>query len=113
MALLTCAYQTLSDPEQRKKFDTELEIYNTDNNDQRAPLDAGRLPSAGLSFSEDFRKQDANFIKRYQKRPLPRTTDTDHLKAFRTDLYRDHLFVERGESAGSDLFSVLRYKTRH
>ena len=54
MALLTTAYQTLSDPCKRRQFDQEWEIYNASNVTELALTSSGHLPTAGLPFSMSF-----------------------------------------------------------
>ncbi|MFT4314697.1 MAG: J domain-containing protein [Wolbachia pipientis] len=52
MALLTEAYQTLSDPIERKNFDQEWNV----SHDAEIPLTPSDcLPTAGIAFSKSFR----------------------------------------------------------
>src|SRR6185312_3568096 len=66
MALLTEAYQTLYDPQQRAAFDRDWVIYcETEAEAQPVPI-AGFLITAGIPFSASFRKQHRECVQQYQ-----------------------------------------------
>jgi len=101
MASLTAAYQTLSDPIERKKFDQEWEIFNASHDTEipLTPLDY--LPTAGVAFSKSFRQQHAQFVRQCRWKPLDQNPSSSYLKAFRSDLY---------SCTGDDLFSFIKAK---
>ncbi len=108
MALLTTAYQTLSDPCKRRQFDQEWEIYNASNDTELALTSSGHLPTAGLPFSMSFRKEHAQFIHQYQKEPLDKNTPSHYLKAFHSELYRHS--IDGKEAIYKDIFSFVSAK---
>lgn len=108
MALLTTAYQTLSDPFKRRQFDHEWEMYNASNDTELALTSSGHLPTAGLPFSMSFRKQHAQFTHQYQKEPLDKNQPAHYLKAFHSDLYRHS--INGKETIYKDIFSFVSAK---
>lgn len=98
MALLTEAYQTLSDPVERKKFDQE---WNASNDTEMPLTPSGCLPTAGIAFSKSFRQQHGQFVKQCCKEPLDQNQPSSYLNAFRSDLYSCN---------GDDLFSFIKAK---
>ena len=106
MALLTTAYQTLSNPIKRKQFDHEWEIYNASNDAELLPS-AGHLTTAGIPFSLSFKKQHAQFVRQYQQKPINKNQASPYLKRFCTDLYSNgSLSTEKKP----DLFSFIKAK---
>lgn len=106
MALLTTAYQTLSDPIKRKQFDQEWEIYNAANETELLPS-AGPLTTAGIPFSLSFKKQHVQLTRQYQQKPINKNQAAPYLKRFCTDLYSNgSLSTEKD----LDLFSFIRTK---
>ncbi|WP_341810583.1 J domain-containing protein [Wolbachia endosymbiont (group A) of Campoletis raptor] len=101
MALLTEAYQTLSDPIERKNFDQEWEVFNASNDTEMPLTPSGCLPTAGIAFSKSFRQQHGQFVKQCCKEPLDQNQPSSYLKAFRSDLYSCN---------GDDLFSFIKAK---
>ncbi len=107
MALLTTAYQTLSDPIKRKQFDQEWEIYNASNDAELVLLSAGHLTTAGIPFSLSFKKQHVQLTRQYQQKPINKHQAAQYLKSFYTDLYvNENLSTEKN----LDLFSFIRTK---
>ncbi|WP_339045367.1 J domain-containing protein [Candidatus Mesenet endosymbiont of Agriotes lineatus] len=101
MALLTTAYQTLSDPIERKKFDQEWEIFNSSHDTEISLTPSGYLPTAGTPFSRSFRQQHAQLVGQYQQKPLNRNQSSSYLKAFHSDLM---------SNVADDLFSFIKTK---
>jgi curved DNA-binding protein CbpA len=107
MALLTTAYQILSDPIKRKQFDQEWEIYNASNDAELVLLSAGHLTKAGIPFSLSFKKQHVQFTHNYQQKPINKNQAPPYLKNSSTELYSNiGLSIEKK----SDLFSFIRAK---
>lgn len=107
MALLTTAYQTLSDPIKRKQFDQEWEIYNASNDAELVLPSAGHLTTAGTPFSLSFKKQHVQLARQYQQKPINKNQAAQYLKNFYTDLYvNENLSTEKTP----DLFSFIRTK---
>jgi curved DNA-binding protein CbpA len=105
MALLTTAYQTLSDPIKRKQFNEEWEIYNASDDTELALTSSGYLSTAGIPFSLSFRKQHVQFFNQYQRQPLKKSQPSRYLKPFQCDLYQ---FINATEKNHGDLFSFIR-----
>lgn len=98
MALLTEAYQTLSDPVERKKFDQEWNAFHA----IEIPLTpSDYLPTAGIAFSKSFRQQHGQFIRQCRQKPLDQNQPSSYLKAFHSNLYSCN---------GDDLFSFIKAK---
>lgn len=98
MALLTEAYQTLSDPIERKNFDQEWNV----SHDAEIPLTPSDcLPTAGIAFSKSFRQQHGQFVRQCRQEPLEHHQSSSYLKTFRSDLYSCN---------GDDLFSFIKAK---
>jgi curved DNA-binding protein CbpA len=105
MALLTTAYQTLSDPIKRKQFDAEWEIYNASDDSELAVRSFGHLSTAGIAFSLSFRKQHAQLFNQYQPQALEKNRLAQYLKPFQCDLYHSENAAENNHG---DLFSFIR-----
>ncbi|VVC42867.1 DnaJ domain, partial [Cinara cedri] len=101
MALLTEAYQTLSDPIERKNFDQEWEVFNTSHDTEIPLTPSGCLPTAGIAFSKSFKQQHGQFVKQCCKEPLDQNQPSSYLNVFRSDLYSCN---------GDDLFSFIKAK---
>ena len=107
MALLTTAYQILSDPIKRKQFDQDWEIYNASNDDELVLPSAGHLSTAGIPFSLSFKKQHAQFVRQYQQKPINKNQASQYLKHFCTELYSNGDLIT---GKNPDLFSFIRTK---
>jgi hypothetical protein len=111
MALLTTAYQTLSDPIKRKQFDQEWEIYNASNDVELTLSYAGYLTTAGIPFSLSFKKQHAQLTRQYQQKPLNKNQASRYLKSFYTEsFYTDRVNENLSTEKNLDLFSFIRTK---
>jgi curved DNA-binding protein CbpA len=109
MALLTTAYQTLSDPLKRKQFDQEWEIYNASNDTELVLTSSGYLSTAGIPFSMSFRKEHVQVINQYQQKPLKKNQLSKYLQPFHSDLYPSSNAAEKNHG---DLFSFIQEKEK-
>ncbi|MGL9778987.1 MAG: J domain-containing protein [Wolbachia sp.] len=105
MALLTEAYQTLSDPIERKRFDQEWEVFNASYDTEISLTPSGWLPTAGIAFSKSFRQQHAQFVKQCRQKPLDQNQSSSYLKAFHSDLYSCN------GNVADNLFSFIKAKS--
>lgn len=105
MSLLTQAYQTLSDPIKRREFDKEWEIYNICEEEEFSGLLNGYLPTAGVAFSAIYRKEHAELVDQFKKKPLNQGSPSNYFKSFHSNLYSSE------EKAGvyyHDVFSFIK-----
>lgn len=105
MSFLTQAYQTLSDPIKRREFDKEWEIYNICEEEDFSILLSGYLPTAGVAFSAIYRKEHAELVDQFKKKPLNQGSPSNYFKSFHSNLYSSE------EKAGvyyHDVFSFIK-----
>ncbi|WP_218813548.1 DnaJ domain-containing protein [Rickettsiella endosymbiont of Dermanyssus gallinae] len=105
MALLTTAYQTLSDPIRRQQFDKDWYVFNASNESEMVVTPEGYLPTAGTPFSEKFRKQHSEFIKQCYAKPLHKSSVAQYLKPFHSDLY-----LSKEDKKESNIFALMQQK---
>ena len=105
MSLLTKAYQTLSDPIKRREFDKEWEIYHLCEDEEFSGLLSGYLPTAGISFSAAYRKEHAELVGQYKKKPLSQGSPSNYFKLFHSNLY---ISQEKEGIYYHDIFSFIK-----
>ena len=111
MKELNDAYDKLADPEERKQFDEEWEIFH-DIDDETSDFSlSGHLTSSAVPFSEQFKQQHSGLIRVFTKKPLDLGSTIPLFKPFHSDIYKDKESGLKNASDG-DIFSLLKEKAK-
>lgn len=111
MGLLNEAYEKLSDPENRRKFDRDWQAYQEteDNTTKGAEAENYLLAGNSVPYSAILREEHRALVTQYRMNPLPQTSVQADLLPFSSNIYTEV------NAAGQithyhDIFSFIRAK---
>lgn len=114
MGLLNEAYATLSDSDERRRFDANWNAFiEADVTQESHVVFDGYLQAANaIPYSQEFRAQHQSLVKQYAQKPLRNNAIDNHLPSFESGIYS----VEGEEGTRRkyhDIYTFIQAKTSH
>ena len=110
----TVAYEVLSDPEERKKYDEKLKTasikLNTEETEkeraERLLTPKPRLTSLKLPYSFSYRQDHAKYASTFKKSPLHKLDVSSLLRFYECDIYQDQADI----NICQNIFTLVKLK---
>lgn len=114
MGLLNEAYQTLSDPERRRDFDADWDVYQEADVEQESHVifDGYLQEGSSVPYSQKFREEHQALNVQYRHTPLARRSMFTNYQEFESNIYKHHKQTLNAKKT-HDIFTFIYEKACH